>query len=172
MPTQDILLTVFTGILAVAVLIQTFLFIGMYRSIRQLDAWKDLVGKELLRHFQNISDKVNEGVATVKAIGEDIKPVISNLTEITDVVHQRVLDVDSFLAETTDKARLEILRIQDRIESVSNRAEEAIQSLHNGILAPIKEIHAVTRGIRVAFDMLFRRRRSPGSSAQDEEMFI
>jgi len=89
--------------------------------------------------------------------------------------------VDDFLEETTDTARTEVERIRDRVEAATNRAEEMLEIIHDGILAPINEITAITRGIRAGFDFLFRRRRKPSrdvpqsevvEQGDDEEMFI
>jgi hypothetical protein len=170
---QDKLLMVFTGVLAVAVLIQSLLFFGMYKSIRRMTVWMDGMGKDLLRNIEAVSAKVNEGVATIKGVAEGLEPVREKLADTTDIVYRRVRELDVFLGEATDTARLEILRIQDTIHTASNRAQETIELLHGTILAPLNEINALTRALRVAMDVLFRRRRgSSGATVQDEEMFI
>ena len=170
---HDTLLMVFTGILAVAVLLQTFLFFGIYRSIRQMTVWMDGMGKDLLRNVEVISAKVDEGLTTIKGVAEGFKPIKEKLADTTDIIHRRVTELDIFLGEATDTARLEILRIQDTIRTASNRTQETIEILRNSILAPLNEINAITRAIRVGFDVLFHRRRNlSDSSAQDEEMFI
>jgi hypothetical protein len=52
------------------------------------------------------------------------------------------------------------------------RAEQAIETLRDSILLPINEASAVVRAVRTGIDVLFRRRRNPSVSAQDDEMFI
>ena len=170
---QDTLLLVFTGILAFAVLLQTLLFLGIYRSIRQISNRLDSWGRDLLRNTETISTKVEEGLTTIRHVAENLKPITQNLVGTTQIVHKRVVELDRFLAEVTDTARLEIARIQDTIQLASRRAEETIDILRDSVLAPINEISAIVRAIRVSFDMLFRRRRNPSrGSGQDEEMFI
>jgi hypothetical protein len=170
---HDTILAVFTGILAIAVLIQTFLFFGIYRSIRQLAEKIDVLSQDLLRNISIISSKVDDGLATIKEMGEGLKPIKEKLANATDIVHKRVMELDSFLAEATDAARLEFFRIRDKIQSAANRAEEILNTVHDSILIPINEISAVVRGIKTGIDVLFRRRRNPSSvSAQDDEMFI
>jgi hypothetical protein len=173
MTTTDILLAVFTGILAIAVLIQTLLFFGIYRSIRQLTSWMDGFRKDVLRNVEAISGKVDEGLATIKGIAEGIRPIREKLAATTDIVHRRVTEVDDFLAEATKAARLEILRVQDAIESASEKVEQTLELLRRGVVIPLTEINAISRAIRVALDVLFRRRKNSSStSPQDEEMFI
>jgi hypothetical protein len=173
MPDDKTLLMIFSGILAVAVLMQSIVFLLIYKSIRQLTVRIDNMGIDLLRNVETVSEKVNEGLTTVRNVAEDLKQITSKLTGTAEIVHKRVKEVDAFLAEATSTARLEILRIQDTVHDASRRIQETIDLLRNGIQAPLNEINAFTRAIRVAMDVLFRRRRGPsGASALDEEMFI
>jgi len=171
---HDTLLTVFTGVLAVAVLMQSLLFFGIYRSIRKITFWMEGLGKDLAKNVEVVSAKVDEGVTAIKGLAESVKPIVERLANTTDVLHKRVLELDDFLASAVRTARLEILRIQDTIQTATRRAEETMELLRKSILAPLNEVNAIIRAIRVGLDVLFRqRRRSPsGTSAQDEEMFI
>jgi len=170
---HDTLLVVFTGVLAVAVLMQSLLFFGMYRSIRKISFWMEGLSKDLLKNVEVVSAKVDEGVTAIKGLAESVKPVVERLADATDILHKRVLELDDFLASAVRTAQLEILRIQDTIQTASRRAEETIELLRKSILAPLNEVNAIIRAVRVGVDVLFRRRRSPsGRSAQDDEMFI
>lgn len=170
---HDTLLMIFTGILAVAVLMQTLLFFGIYRSIRQLASLMNVLSKDLLKNVELISGKVDEGLATIKGVAEGIRPIGEKLAASADIVHKRVTELDAFLAEATRTAQLEILRVQDMIEQASQKVEQTLELLRRGILTPLNEINAISRAIRVGIDVLFRRRQGPSStSPQDEEMFI
>jgi hypothetical protein len=168
---DNTLLMVFTGILALAVVIQTILFFGIYSAIRRMSTFLDAMGKDLLRNIGVISAKVDEGLAVIKDTAEGLKPIRDNLVNTTEIIHRRVTEIDLFLEETADQARQQILRVQESIQAATQRAEQTLDLLHKSLLAPLHEINAISRAIRVAVDVLFRRRRNPGS-AQDEEMFI
>jgi hypothetical protein len=173
MPEQNTLLIVFTGVLAFAVLLQTLLFLGIYKCIRQLAAWTDTAGKDLIRDIAGISAKVEESLTSIKGMVESLKPISARLGETTEIIHKRVVDVDDFLAETTRTARLEILRLQDVVQSATHRADVILEQLQSSVLGPINEISAVSRAIRAALSVLFRGRRNiSDGSAHDEEMFI
>lgn len=169
---ENILLA-FTGILAFAVLLQSLLFIGIYRSIRQMNDWLSTWSKEMLKNAQIVSSRVEEGVSAIKSTAESLKPITQNLVHATQIVHNRVVEMDEFIGETTRTAQLEFMRIQDTFQLAMRRAEQAIDALKDSILAPISEVNAVVRAVRIGMDVLFRRRRNPSSiSAQDDEMFI
>ena len=108
----------------------------------------------------------------IKSTAESLKPITQNLVHTTQIVHNRVVELDQFLGETTRTAQLEFMRIQDTFQLAMRRAEQAIETLRDSILAPINEASAVVRAVRTGLDVLFRRRRNPSLSAQDDEMFI
>jgi hypothetical protein len=168
---DNTLLMVFTGILALAVVIQTILFFGIYSAIRRMSTFLDAMGKDLLRNIGVISAKVDESLAVIKDTAEGLKPIRDNLVNTTEIIHSRVTEIDLFLEEIADNARQQILRVQESIQAATQRAEQTLDLLHKSLLAPLNEINAISRAIHVAMDVLFRRRRNP-RSAQDEEMFI
>jgi hypothetical protein len=170
---HDTLLTVFTGVVAVALLMQSIAFVGIYKSVRQLAARMDGLSKNLLKNIDSLSARADALMSTIKDIGEGLKSMQGSLADSTAIVCKRVAELDAFLGETTNTARLEILRIQDVIDTALRRVEETFDLLHNSVRAPVNEVNAVIRGIRVGLDVLFRRGKGPSSpSSQDEEMFI
>jgi len=173
MDTQDILLTIFTGILAVAVLMQTLIFFGIFKAIRQLAGKMDGLSRDLLKNVETVTAKTNETLTAIREIGEGFIPVKEKVVDAADILHERVTKIDDFLEETTSTARQEVVKLKTRLDSASNRAEQLLEDAHSGIMGPINEICAVTRGIRAGFDLLFRRRKNiDNADDQDEEMFI
>ena len=174
MDTQDILLTIFTGILAVAVLMQTLVFFGTLRTIRQLTSRMERLSGELIKHVEAVSQKTNETLDVLREISESLIPVKDRMVHAADIVHQRIVRIDGFLEETTDAARLEVHKLRSRIESASNRVEQMLEDVQDCVMTPVNEISAITRGIRAGFDLLFRRRKHAAAEVEEpnEEMFI
>jgi len=173
MQTQEVLLAIFTGILAISFLIQTFIFFGIFKTIRQLTDRVDGLSKDLMKNVEVVTVKAEETLTTIRDIGNDLKPVKDKIVDAAEIVHGRIVRVDEFLEETTSTARMEVQSMKDRIDTATNRAEEMLETIHDSILAPVSEINALARGIRAGFDLFFRRRRKPSDTpAQDEEMFI
>ena len=173
MQTQEILLAIFTGILAIAVLVQTFVFLRIFLTIRQLTNRVDGLSKDLMKNVEVVTGKAEETLTTIRDIGNEFRPVKDKIVDAAEIVHERIVRVDEFLEETTNTARMEVQSMKDRIELATNRTEELLKMMHDRILAPVNEIYALTRGIRAGFDILFRRRRNASAEPpQDEEMFI
>jgi predicted nucleic acid-binding Zn-ribbon protein len=156
---HDTLLVIFTGILAFAVLAQSILFFLLYKIIRQLTVQIDGLSRDLLKHVGRVSAKIENTLATITSVAEVVKPVVQKLNESAEIVHGRILDLNDFLGEVTDKARLEITELQEAVHDAVQRAQEAINILRDNLLAPIHQINAITRSICVVMDMLFRKRK-------------
>jgi flagellar motility protein MotE (MotC chaperone) len=169
---HDTILLVFTGILAFAVLFQTFLFFGMFQAIRKMAAWMDTAGKDLLKNVENVAAKADESLAAIKHIADGFKPIQDKVLDTAEIIHKRVIDVDLFLGETIDTARSEIACVQEAIKSAKERIEELLETLQNSVLVPISRVTAISRAVRVGLEALFRKRRKSSSSTHDEEMFI
>ncbi len=166
---QETLLIIFTGIMAVAVLMQSILFLVMCLSLRQMGR----VLQQLFERIDNISSKTGDAVAAFRQLVDGVKPIEEKICDAVAIVHQRVANLDKFLGEATDTARLEILRMQDTARIASRHIEETMELMRNSFMAPINELNAITRAIRATLDVLFSRRKRPsGASVQDEEMFI
>jgi hypothetical protein len=147
-------LTVFTGIVALVLLMQGIALVVLYRKLRELSVRLEAASATLAKQVE-------------------VQVVQESVSAITNVVHRRILDVDAFLAETTDTARLQIAKFQGVMDTTSRKIEETLDLLQGTVLTPIVEIQALIRGVRVGMEMLFGRRRLPANrSHQDEEMFI
>jgi uncharacterized protein YoxC len=170
---QETLLTVFTGIVAVALLLQSLAFVGIYRSVRSIASRLDKLSNDLTAHANVLGRKADDLMSTVKLLTEGIKSIQEKVNETVVVVHNRIVEVDKFLGETTKTARLQVLRIQDVVDTAARRVEETCNVLQNSVLTPVNEMNAIARGVRVGLDFLLRRRKTrAGLSHQDEEMFI
>ncbi|HYK92316.1 MAG TPA: hypothetical protein VE398_26380 [Acidobacteriota bacterium] len=168
------LLEIFTGVVAVSLLVQSLAFFGIYRSVRNLASRIEAVSGSLVKNVDALSEKVNQLLATITGMAAGVRSLQENLTSTSAIVHKRVAELDSFVAEVTDTARLQVLRIQDVVDTASRRVEATLDVLQDGVLAPITEVNAIIRGVKVALDILLRKRKTPSSSTthQDEEMFI
>ena len=167
------LLTVFAGIVTVALLLQSLAFVGLYRSVRSLASRLDKLSDDLTSHANDLGRKADDLMSTVKQLAEGLKSIEEKVNDTMAIVHNRVVELDRFLGDATDTARLQVLRLQDVVATAARRAEETCDILQSSILAPVGEVNAIVRGARVALDVLLRRRKLRARlSHQDEEMFI
>lgn len=169
----ETVLTVFTGIVAFALLIQSIAFWMIATSVRSISNRIDALSEDLQRKLGTVTTGVNELIATIKPVVETIQTIQQRFVVSSDVIHKRVVEVDVFLQEFTDAARAQLERLQDLADGASKKFEETVEILQRSVLAPVTEITAILRGLKIGLDFFFRGRRSPTQhSHQDEEMFI
>jgi len=118
----DILLAVFTGILALSILTQSVLFLLTFLSFRRLS-------KDLLPQVQKLTEKTEATFVAITDIAESIKPVAGKLADSVEIIHD-----------------------------VTRRTCNTINILNDGVLAPVSRISAITRAVKIAAGVLFRRR--------------
>ncbi len=170
---METLVAVFIGVAAFAFLLQGIALWGLTRSTKTLAARLEGISRDLARNVDALSGKADHLLTTVTGVAEKIGMLQESFSATTAIIHKRVVSVDAFLNETTNAARLQMIRIQDMVDTTARRVEETVDTIHHGVVAPVTEAHAVMAGVRVALSHLFRRRKSPSSrSHQDEEMFI
>jgi len=146
----DTLLAVFIGILALAVLLQSALFLLTFLGLRKLS-------KDMLPQIQKLAEKTEATFAEIKDIAENIRPVAQKLADSADIIHDRVVEVDGFVGEIVKSSRREIAEIEDTLHVVTQRVRDSINILSDNILLPINRINALTKAVRVAACVLFRR---------------
>jgi hypothetical protein len=167
------LLTVFSGLVAVALLLQSLAMWGLHRSLRNVSARVDGLSKDLVKTADSISGSALDFLSSARGFVEKLSAVQENVTATSAVIHKRVVELDAFLDETTKAAQLQIVRIQEVVDTASRRVEETVSTLQNGVLTPVNEAHAIAAGVKAGLGYFFRNRKRPSSrSHQDEEMFI
>jgi len=167
------LLMIFIGVASVAIVLQALALIGIYKAVRVLSQRLDEMASGIAKDLHALSTKADDVLTTVKSVGEGIDSLRQNVEKTLVVVHNRIESLDNFLGETTDMARLELLRLRDAIDTSARKIEEVFDVLRNGIIAPAMEVSAIVRGIRKGVDFLFRRQKGISRAfPQDEEMFI
>ena len=170
---MEALVTVFIGIVAAALVVQSLAFLGIQRAIRNISVRVDGLSEDIQNKLGTVSTNVTELLTTIRPTVEKMHQMQQNLTATSEIIHRRVEDFDILAQDFTDIARQQLVRIQDVAETTSKKIEETAEFLQQGVLTPVNEIAAILRGVRAAMSFLFRGRGfSPHQSHQDEEMFI
>jgi hypothetical protein len=167
------LVVVFIGVAALAFAVESIAVLGLAKSIRSLTKRMEDLSRDLERNVDALSAKADSLLTTVTGVAERVAVLQESVSATAAVISKRVVKVDTFLDESINSVRLQMIRIQDLVDTTSRRVEQIFDTLYHGVLAPVTEVNAVMAGVKVTLNHLFRRRKSPSSrSHQDEEMFI
>lgn len=170
---QDPLLTVFVGIIALAVLAQSVALLLVSLRLKRLSARLEAVSGELVKKVDVLAKSAEETFVGIKSVVAKAEAIRENLLQTTQVIRNRATDLDGLLEDVTKSARLQVAEVQYFLESSTRKIEETFDVVQKSILEPIRELGALLVGLKAGLDVFWGKRRRPLDRFQnDEEMFI
>jgi hypothetical protein len=179
-PTLLNVMTAAVVVAAVAIVIQTALLFAMYMASR---AMKNQVAElktkvePLVEKAEALVEKLEPLADSGKRLLEDSRGYIGDLsnrtTELMDLSRTQLVRVDDIMGEAGSRARTQMDRIEMVLDDTVNRFQETTTLLQTGVLQPLRQVNALTIGVRAAVAALLGGRRTTVEQAtHDEEMFI
>jgi len=170
----EILLVVFVGISALALLLQSLSIWQAARSMTQMLHTLDRQSKELQQEASELIGGIQgivESMAPLSRITENLK---TNLDLISDMVKNRAQDLDKFVQEITEISREQSSKVNYVVNDTIQKFEQTTEMLHEDLLKPAVEIASFLKGIKAGLSYLFNKKSPPQStkSYPEEEMFI
>jgi hypothetical protein len=93
--------------------------------------------------------------------------------DLLDLTKRQLVRLDDVMGEATARTRAQMDRIEMVMDDTVNRFQETTSLLQSGLIRPLKQINALTAGVRAALAALTGGRRTTVEQAtHDEEMFI
>lgn len=161
-----LIITIFTGVAAVALVIQTIALVGMFNGARAIR--RRIV--ELADRAEPIMDSTRRLVEETRQHARDI---LGKVHDITEVTRAQVVKVDGLLTEVTVHTRSSLERIDRMTEETAERVEETITEVQRTILAPVRGINGAAAAVRAVVGHLAKRRTTiDGRPTQEEDLFI
>lgn len=161
-----IIMAVFVGIAAVAMVFQAAMLFGVAKSARAMEERVAKLAPEVESLAKTSRAAIDEGRANMAEI-------TSRTKEILDTTQRQLNRVDKVLEDVSERARIQMDRAEMVVDDAMSRAQQTIATVHGGIMAPIREINGVAAGVRAALQYFMRGGRpSPDRVTADEEMFI
>jgi hypothetical protein len=131
----------------------------------------------LIAKAEPLIAKIEPLAETSQQTLEDVRRHAAEITgrtnDLLDLSRRQLVRVDELLEEATARTRAQMDRIEMVMDDTVNRFQETTSLLQNGIVRPLKQINALTAGIRAALSYLAGGSRTTVEQAtHDEEMFI
>lgn len=175
-----IIIAVFVGVAAIALVIQAAMLIGVYTTARALQKKiEPLVPKveALVPKVEAVVPKVESLIESARSTIETTRVKIDEIgnktTKILDVTHGHVEHVGTLMHDATSRARVQLDRAEMVIDDAMGRAQDTVALVHGGVVKPIREVNAIISGFKASIRYLLHgRQRNPAEVTADEEMFI
>ena len=161
-----ILLTIFVGCTALALVVQAVALIGLLGVARrfQQKLWPILPDIEAIMKVTH---------RTIERSEQHIEKIGAASAAILDITKQQLGKVDELLTDASTRAKVQMERAEMVLDDSMTRVQETVALLQSGVLRPIREVYGVLSGIRTALSYLGRGGRPTVDHAtSDEEMFI
>lgn len=151
---------------AVAIIIQTILLFAMYLASRAMKNQVTLL-------VNKVEPMTESGQHLLEETRGHVGEITSKLNELMELTRKQLARVDEVLGEATSRTRAQMDRIEMVLDDTVNRFQETTTLLQNGILRPLRQLNALTAGLRAALSVLVGGNRTTVEHAtHDEEMFI
>jgi len=161
-----VIMAVFTGVAAVALVIQAGMLIGIYKSSKAM-------GDQVSKLAPKIEALAETSKLTLEESRVSLKEITTKTTDILDTTRRQLATVEELLDDASSRVKVQMDRAEMVADDAMNRAQETIAVVHTGIMKPLREINGVAVGLRAALHYFMSGGRpQPDQATADEEMFI
>lgn len=169
MSQQDILLyimTVFVVVSAIALCVQMGTMLAMYKAVQKLQ-------QEATSVMPQVKSILTKAEDTVDQSKRHIIEITAKGNEMMDLGRAQLVKLDSVLTDASSRAHAQLERAEMVVDDTVSRVHQSVAAVHNGVMRPVREIHGVAAGIRMAVSYFLKGGRpSVAQVTQDDEMFI
>lgn len=160
------IMAVFTGVAAVALVIQMLFLFGMYRSMKMLRER----ATAFMDRWEPLADQAQKTLEQVRAQSDQILKKVEGLA---DQSKAQLDKVDALLSDVSQATRAQLERIDRAMAETVERVHQTTDALQKTVLVPVRQIRAVAAALGAVLGSLNSRRRPTVDQATlDEEMFI
>jgi hypothetical protein len=162
----------FIVIAAVAIVIQMAILLGMFIQMKTaIDKFTVIAN--------DVKVRVDPILLRVNRILEDSEDKIASITgdtaEITRLARGQAQRIDRVVTDSLERLRVQVIRADQILTGALEVIEDTGTRVRKTLWAPVQQVSAVLKGVKVGIDVLRgsqgRRGESEGAT-QDEELFI
>jgi uncharacterized protein YoxC len=161
-----VIMAVFTGVAAVALLLQMVFLFLIFRATQAMQ----IRASTFMDRWEPVAETTQQ---TLEELRSDTRQLLKQAQELTETAKAQIEKADAVLTDVSDSARVQLERVDRTVQEVLERIHETTQALQKVVLVPVKQFHAIASGISASLNTLFGgRRASVDQATLDEEMFI
>ncbi|PYY11699.1 MAG: hypothetical protein DMG69_03320 [Acidobacteria bacterium] len=170
---NNVLLTIFIGCTAAAVIIQAGILVALYVSVRKTSTRMEALTTE-------VRTKAIPMVESANALLTDLRPKIEviaeNLSQTTTVVRSQVQRLDATVNDIIDRTRLQVIRADELVNRTLDKVEETTEIVHHTVVSPIRQVAGLVQGLSAGLQYFLGRRRTnrarEAMGVPQDELFI
>ncbi len=171
---QNEIAIIFVIIVAVAVLIQAGILLGIFQALSRLNRQVTEARESFDRTKEPLFNDIRTLLAQSIDLVSNLNRISGDFSKISSTARAQVEKLDGLVSETTDFARQHVHRLDAIVTDAIDHIEKTSRAVQETILAPVREVSAVIKGVKIGLDLLTAKRRptTVDKATQDEAMFI
>ena len=184
------LIPVFIAATAAAVLLQALILVALYLAVRKTTARMEAVVEEVKAKalpavdsanltMTELRPKVGQLLDHISELQPKLQVVADNLLETTSIVRSEVQRVDATVNDALDRARLQVIRVDEMLSRTFDRVEQTSDLVTKTVVSPVRQVSGIFRGVTAGVEFLLGNRgrkngdsRAPRRPVPQDEMFI
>jgi predicted PurR-regulated permease PerM len=160
------LMAVFTGLVAMTLVVVACLAFSVWRSLRNLNSR----ATEFLDHWQPVATSTQE---SVEEFAEQSGELLSRLNRLSALLEKQALQADTVIEDFAQAAQRNIAHVDSTLQATLERVNAATAALEQAVQLPATKVRALAAGVAAALRHLSQsRQQEPDRISTDEEMFI
>lgn len=165
---------VFDALIAVAILIQVGMLYGIFQALSRLNRQVTAARESFETSKEPILKDVKALLGQSIELVSNLNRISSDFSKISLTARSQVDKLDGLVSETADMARHHVQRLDGIVGDAISHIEHTSRVVQENILAPVREVSAVIKGVKIGLDYLTSKRRpaTVDKATQDEAMFI
>lgn len=156
-----------------AIIVQLCLLGGVFVSIKKIASSVERLRFEMDKKLDPAVTEFRQVLGDAGLVLQNLHKTTENFAGISETVRHQVERVNTVIEDTTDRARDQIARADEVVTDAIQKMEATSAVVQQNVLAPIREVSALIRGVSSGLHFLFAGRKNPVDAVhQDEELFI
>ena len=167
------LVVIFIGLTTVAIVVQVCVLGGIFISIKKMASNVERLRFDMDKKIDPALTEFRDVLGDAKHLLGSLHAAAENFAGISETVRYQVERVNAVIEDTTDRARDQIARADEVVADAIQKMEATSAVVQQNVLAPIREVSALIRGVSGGLQFLFAGRKNQVDAVhQDEELFI
>ena len=169
---MDRWLPYFVIVAAVAIVMQAFMLIAMFFTLRQSLQRITQITTELHEKLDPILTKTNYLLEDSRT---RITSMVADWAEFSQIARNQAVKFDRVVSEGMELLRVQLVRADQVLTGVIETADDVGTQFRKSILGPVTQVAAVIRGVKAGLDFFSGSKRGNSERTRtqsDEELFI
>ncbi len=160
------MLTVFSGLVALAIVLLVACAVAIWLEIRRLSERAN----QFMDRWQPVADSVEQ---SVEEISGQSGQLLSKLNEVAALLHKQALQADSLIDDLVATSQRTVSDMDRTLKKALETIQSTVESFDQAVRLPSQKLKAIAAGLTAAMRFLAAgRAKEPGRISTDEEMFI